>query len=314
MYPTLYQIQIFSEKEIKFDISKLSTSFAIFKRNREGPSRPVSLLSKRKSIKDIRDEDARKWFREIEIKTSAFTKNFEEVLLENPQNLLIFRIILGVGHRKFAKMIGKNPRSIRKWEHLEQMMKRSTASEIAKKIKELLKTKRISLQNFLFNLKVLKNEFGHRNVDALIKRGIEFAKNSSPNDLEKKIANILKAGGVEFELHGVVSGISRDFCVDFVIRRKEKPIILIEAFKFSLKSKSPSNSKVRIDQVDHRFQVIKARWPNVKCIMCVEFDREIHPATVEILKLDLMNTDAFLVNDEIEKLGKIIRRELLYDE
>ena len=86
--------------------------------------------------------------------------------------------------------------------------------------------------------------------------------------------------------------------------------MIIEVFKFSLNGKRPSNSKLRIDQIDHKFQVIKAKWENVKCLMCVKFSRNVHPTTVELLKLDLLNTDTFLVNEEIEKVGKIVKSML----
>jgi len=267
----------------------------------------------RKTIFKITENELIEWFDEVKNKTNNFTKFDSKILIENPQNILIFRLALGIDHRKFAGMTGYNSRTIRKWEHLEMKMKSQTAEDVINKIKAFFSETdiKIDVDKFIFNFRSFTNKFGNRNLASSFKRGLSFAKNQDLSPNEKEILDTLQKSKIQVEPHAIVQGLKRDFNVDFVIPDSKNPKILIESFDFSLNSKTVSHSKTRVCHVDHRFQMMKGKNKNIKTFLFIRFlGRPIHEELAKkSLEMEIVNTD-FLVINHFEKLLSLIKQNL----
>jgi DNA-binding transcriptional regulator YiaG len=266
---------------------------------------------KRKTIKELTEEEFKEWFECIKAKTDNFTTFNPNILVENPQNILIFRLILGISHRRVSKVLGLESRWIRKWEHLEMRIKPLTAKKVMLKIKDLFELNKpdVSFEKVKENFLISKGIFGHRNVKSWIENGLKFSRIHGFTKFEKRIQNILKsANAKKFECHATVEGIKNKFCVDFVIGNASNPDAIIEVFTFSSNKAGFHNCNTKAKILDHRFQMIKLKHPKVKTIMCVEFNGKpiLSKLRREMLESQVINTDFLLINEEISKLPNII--------
>lgn len=310
-------------KNTKISLSK-SLEFwkkFVFARDQNFPQ----IHTKRKPISLLTEEEFKKWFFKLKNLTHNFSTFSSDILFNQPQNILIFRLILGLTQKSFATKVGKSPRSIRKWEHLESKMKRSTAIGVMGKIETLFRKAQPStrIEDVLLNFRIMKGMFGNRNLKSNFETGLKFAKNQKFSSIERCIIDILKEEGFEckrkietnslktVEVHANVEGLKRILNVDFAIPSGKNPRIVIEAFDFNCKKKVISNSKPRVCHIDHRFQMIKLKNPSVKTILCIRFfGRPIFKEMVKkSLEMEILNTDHLIIND-LNDLRDIIKNIL----
>jgi transcriptional regulator with XRE-family HTH domain len=267
-----------------------------------------------KQISKMSEKEFESYFNMIKDKTDNFTLFEPDILVKIPQSLVIFRIVLGMNHRKFAGKLGIDSRTIRKYEYGEMGIKSFTAIRFAKNIENLFKQAdyvNVKFESVLENFRTLTNFYGNRNLEAMIRRGLEFAKNHPMSDIEMRISNILKSGGLNFDAHGIVEGAKRKLNVDFVIP-PDKPEIVIETTSFTIGSRKLSQHRTNICHIDHRFQMLKKKNPKFITIMVLEFTGR--PIFLEnarkLIESELLNTDHLLINNEIEKLPDLVEKIL----
>ncbi len=257
---------------------------------------------KQATMSRLSNRELKQRFLELEETTNKFSIFDSKILYENPQRILIFRLLLGMGQRSFAKDLGITKDHIAKWERLRMKMKMETAEKICGKIEALIKNynSTISFERTVNNLKLLRDGQGKRNLDNWIKNGLLFAQKQRKSPEENEILRILRKSGQIFDIHAIVSCIKRSINVDFAIPDSENPKFIIEVSKFSLKKMKLTNTRLRIGNIDHRFQMLKMKYPAIKTILCIRFfDKEfIHKEhTEELVSKELLNTDFLFIND-----------------
>lgn len=247
-------------------------------------------------------------FKKLRNKTNNFTIIDPKILVEDPQSILIFRLVSGLSQREFSRRIGKSFRHLRSWEILDMHIKLSNASKITSKIQGIInQVQDKSLEQTTRNFRFLKESSGHRKLNSMIRSGLIAAKNQKPSKLEKKIIKLLT--NKKFELHAIVNGFKRDINVDFAIPNSENPFLVIETFDFSIKNKNVSHCKLRVRETDHKFQMIKLRNPNLKTMMIIRLNNgklwDLGQAK-ELIETELLNTDHLIVNN-LEEITNFIR-------
>lgn len=266
-----------------------------------------------KPFLEINVGDFKKYFQLISVRTEGFTKITPELLAKIPQSILILRIALGINHRKFAKLVGVNNRTLRAYEHLEMKMKPETAAKFAGKIQPLFEKRKIMATDALENFRYLKGIYGYGKLNSFVERGFKFAERTPPNPLEHKIRLLLESANIPFKIHARVQGLKRDHNVDFAIPNAQTPLVIIEVVQTRLKPRKKKNYRHLICLVDHRFQMIKAKHPNLITILIFWC---CGPTTIvervkEVLKIETLNTDIFYVNEkELDNLIPKIENHL----
>lgn len=263
------------------------------------------------SISKLTEKDLHKFFNLVRIKTKNFSNFNVKILLEVPQSILIFRIITGFSHRKFAKLLGLNARSIRSYETGKSRIKPQTAQKIMNEIENIFKENKayadMEFNKLLENYRILRGFFGHRNLQAMVVGGVQRLAKLKTNEFEKQIAKLLESNGILFEQFSIINGIKRRYNVDFLIPNSQKPKFVIEAFRFATGGKS-RNVKNKVVNIDHRFQAIKLKYPAIKTAIVMELIGR--PVLAEFVKnsleLETMNTDFIFIN-ESQKLPLMIK-------
>lgn len=282
-----------------------------FARDQELPN----VKTKIKTILKMNEGDLKIYFDFISNETDGFTKFNHQLLMEVPQSILIFRIVLGVDHRKFARLLGINSRGVRAYEHLEAQMKLKTAIKLAKKIETLFVGKKISFANALENFRWLKGVYGRGKLNSFIERGFKFAEGMLPNALETKVQTLLQNAKLPFEMHARVKGLKRDYNVDFVIPDVQNPKVVIEVVRVRLRLGKKKYYRPPICQVDHRFQMIKAQHPQICTVLVLLCDGV--PIDVErvrgMIQIETLNTNMYAVKEE-ELMDLISRIKLIIPE
>src|SRR3989344_4798962 len=75
----------------------------------------------------------------------------------------------------------------------------------------------------------------------------------------------------------------KDMNVDFIIPNEENPLIVIEATRLSCK-RSRYDINFRIAYLDHRFQLLKLKYSNIKTFMIIKCDNEIYEQVKRVMK------------------------------
>ena len=91
-----------------------------------------------------------------------------------------------------------------------------------------------------------------------------------------------------------------------MIKYKNKKIAL-EVFSYNNKYRSRIKTKVCL--MDHRFQILKNKNPNIKTMMCIQITgRPILKKYVrKYLEMETINTDYILINEE-ELIPNVIKK------
>ncbi len=275
-----------------------------FAREQDLP-KPTIIL---KQISKLTEEDVKEYFILLSKETNNFKEFKQDLLSRMPQAILIFRIILCINHRKFAKMLGIDSRSIRYYESANRIMKKSRTIELIKKIEILFKgyTDEISLNQTIENFRILTNFYGNRNLNHLINQGLKNIANTHENNYEKEILKILEKNNLNYQRFALIEGMNRRYNVDFLINYKSKKVAL-EVFSYN--NKKRSNIKIKVCLMDHRFQILKKKNPDIKTMMCIQITgRPILKNYVRrYLEMETINTDHMLINEE-ELIPDIIKK------
>ncbi|GEM_PF-2256040 len=262
-----------------------------------------------KQISKLDESDLIEYVELIKKETNNFNEFNHKILEEIPQSILIFRIILGIDHRRFSKLIDINDRSLRKYESLNQKIKPATAEKIINKISDLFKKYKsdIDYKDILENFRILKGLYGHRNLESYMNNGLKFAEKQPLSEMEKEICKILEFNRIDFKTHSIIDGYKRKLNVDFLIQNENNKIV-IECTSFEMKSKFSQKRRV-ICNMDHRFQMLKMKDPNIETIMAIGITGK--PVFMEnvkkLIESELLNTDYLLIKEELEKLPEIIK-------
>jgi len=262
-----------------------------------------------KFFSQMTEEDLISYFNIVKRETNNFIEFDPNLLIRIPQSLTIFRIILCMSYRKLAETIKMDQSHLRKYEHLKIKMKPTTRVYLINKIEELFKN--IDIGNFtinkiLENFRILSGFYGNRNLESAIKIGLTRFAKTKYNKFEEEIENILSKNNINYKKHIILYGIKRGFNVDFLIKCNNKKIVL-EVFSYS-NLKKKSNIKKNVCIVDHRFQALKQKDPNLITIMCIKIRGKpiLYDYVKKYFDMELLNTNCLLINNYKEKLVKII--------
>ncbi len=265
-----------------------------------------------KQISKLDEKDLENYFNLIKTETNNFTRFDVDLFKRIPQSILIFRIVLGIDHRKFAKILNINDRGLRKYESFRTWIKPQIAKKIVKSINALFSEYKddINLEKALENFRILTGFYGNRNLKSMTNHGlVRLAKTQSI--IEGEAYSLLNISRIPVERNCVVEGIKKKFNVDFVIPSVSNPKIVIESFIFK-KSVKRNNWKSKVLITDHRFQALKMKNPDLITIMLIKStERPILDSFIKkAIETEIINTDYYLINKEIETLPNLLNNLL----
>lgn len=163
---------------------------------------------------------------------------------------------------------------------------------------------KVTFEEVLKNFRAFKN-FLSLDFKVHSRNGLEVARRQELTETEIEIKNILLENSFhDFETHASIDGLSKVLNVDFVIPRANNPHIVIETFLVNSKWKFLH----RISEIDHRFQMLKLKNPNLRTLLVIKFTKPIIMETMrKFIQLELLNTDNLLINEEMEQLPELLK-------
>ncbi len=234
-------------------------------------------------------DDFEEYFIYLKKETENFTNFNHKILMDTPQFISIFRVILNISTRQLGKSFNENSRTIRTHEYADYKLTPETA------------TKYMSMFYKLFLEKNLINKVDRSLVIQNFKRISQY------DELEEEISQILKLKKVDFKQHHNITINNKNFNFDFLIFKDNKPYMIIEATKLFSNSKE-STSRIRtsmkIAYLDHRFQHLKKIYPEINTTMIIKTSKKQENLTKRIAAKELLNTDFCLINEDINKILK----------
>lgn len=240
-----------------------------------------------KKVSLMNIEDFEEYFNYLKKETKGFTDFNYKILMDTPQFISIFRIILDISTRQLGKLFNENSRTIRTHEYAEYKTTPETA------------IKYMSMFNRLFIEKNLINKIDY---NLIIKN---FKRISRYDELEEEILQILKLNNIDFRLHYSVTINDKDFNFDFCIFKDKEPYMILEVTKLFSNAKE-STSRIRtamkVSYLDHRFQHLKKIYPYIKTAMIIKTSKKQEGLTKRIAIRELLNTDFCLINEDINKI------------
>ena len=244
-----------------------------------------------KKISEMNTNDFKLYFDYLNKETENFTKFDPNILVNTPQFITVFRIILDLSHRSLAIALNKDPKTVRTHEYREYKLMPKTAEEIMELFQRLFKE---------------KDMIGNVNLESCLEH---FKRISYYDELEIEIENILihlENNNVLVQKHVNMIVNTKTLNIDFIIYNDDKPLFAIEATK--LKETRRKNITHRIAYIDHRFQIIKLKYPNINTGIIIRVDKGQEQLVKRIIERELINTNFCLVNNEIENLIDIIKK------
>src|SRR3989344_447629 len=176
-------------------------------------------------------KDVQRLYEELELKSKKFQEINAEILVINPQILLIFRLILNMSQPEFGKLMGIDDTNFSKYETGKiKNMQYKTAEKYVQVISKLIKL--IPLERVIKNFERFKKESkGWFAVCSNTKKVLEARRKGAENSLknrltpqEEKVEELLKEFGINYKSNYLINK-DKAIIVDFFIPRK-KPIIL----------------------------------------------------------------------------------------
>ncbi|MBU3897149.1 MAG: helix-turn-helix domain-containing protein [Nanoarchaeota archaeon] len=200
-------------------------------------------------------------------------KKYEEILSEDPQKLLVFRLMLNINQRKLANLLNVSQGTIYA---IENGKRKKLNIKLIERIVEMINkleiiadtdtlTKRYS---DIANKGKFQGEYAKRmSFRASKERSIRGAVNKKPTNQEKKFIIELDKIGVQYTFNGVVTiENSRKFVVDFIFPSQNNPKVIIEMKE--LKSKY----RKRLQATELAYKAIKMRQHHTNIKMIVVLD------------------------------------------
>ena len=128
-------------------------------------------------------EDFEKYFNNLKKETNNFTDFNYKILMDTPQFISIFRIILNVSTRELGRLFNENSRTIRTHEYADYKTTPETAIKYTSMFHKLFLEK--NLINNIEYTQIIKN----------------FKRLSPYDELEETILQLLKSNFLDFKLH-----------------------------------------------------------------------------------------------------------------
>jgi hypothetical protein len=257
-----------------------------------------------KDLSEMTIDDFKLYFNYLKKETNNFINFDYNILFTTPEFITIFRIILDLSHRSLAKIMNIMPRTVRINQSRIYKMTPEKCKLYMKTFEDLFKEKNmienVSLEKSIKNFKRISNydEFEEEIIKELERNNIKVVKGENI----KESKNYAK-------LHSTIKFDERELNFDFLIFKNNNLTTVIEATKLLGAPKEQNirtRVRYRISYVDHRFQLIKKFYPNIKTIMVIKCLKERENLVKRFLKVETMNTDFHFVNN-IASLGKIIK-------
>lgn len=240
---------------------------------------------KKVSLMNIQDFEA--YFNHLRNETDNFTNFDYNILMETPQFISIFRIILNISTRELGRLFNQNSRTIRIHEYAEYKLMPETANKYMVMFDKLFLEKKLT-GNVNYNL-VIEN----------------FKRISGYDKLEESIIKSLNLRNLDFKLHHNVKINEKNFNFDFFIFKNNEPCMAIESTKiFSNNKESTSRGRttMKIAYLDHRFQHLKKIYPKIKTVIFIKTFKEQEELAKRLAKREVLNTDFCLINEDISKI------------
>ncbi|MBI2105630.1 helix-turn-helix transcriptional regulator [Candidatus Woesearchaeota archaeon] len=268
--------------------------------------KPTNVLNW-KRIKEMKAEDFLKYFQIIKKETSQFTKITPEILQNNPQAIMIFRILAGLTQRELERKISSISKAkIYNYENLIYSLSRGNAEIFSeffnKEIKNISEEEAIN--KFLHTKESM---FSYR------KGALNNLKKMLPNEQEEKIIRFLqkqKSISEKIKIHENIETKNGIVNVDLLIEDKDNLIIIIEATKFhdTESRKFGNNWKQKIFLLDYRFIKIKKRFPKILTYIAIEMpiNLQLEYRIKKFVKEQTIAIDDIFINQDFERLNNII--------
>jgi len=281
----------------------IETVLASFERFRVSVHSSMRNLQ-RKTLMETSKEEIEKLFDEFKEKTNNFKHFPLELLMVRPNILMVCRLALGLGNRKFAKLLGVGERWLREKENCTGGMSFSNAEELKEKLEQIFSRKEVDRGTVLLNFLKFRT-FTAQQGDANL-HGCRMEERMPLKGIEKEIAEILNKTNTTVHAHHTISTVKKFVNVDF--------FVISSSSKFAIEVVDIKNLKIlksRVRSIDHKFRGIKLFDPQIKTVLFVRIpfkEVELVKEMEEKLSKETFDTD-FLVLNKAEELRKIVENE-----
>lgn len=191
---------------------------------------------------NVNEEQLHALYKETRVASNGFKEFTPNVLMENSQRVLVFRLILGLSVDKFSEACGRTRGSINNLERTPKFIDNKTASRYMEIVRSKMESnssidtsyKHVKsvhesfIRRAINGVKVLSvaelSKFGKKGAKASVKSRKNLKENyykasrigieSQPlTSQEEKVANLLGAAGIEFKPHHFISKENVDFFI-----------------------------------------------------------------------------------------------------
>jgi len=238
----------------------------------------ISMSKSKTSEKEILE-----LFDELKRETNNFKNIKSEFFIENPQKILIVRLIFNMGLKQFAKFSNISHQALGGWERNETKPTKWKISKVLSKITPHLIKEDKSIENIINNFRYFKTisngYFNSETAKSFNKtlswierqsRSIYATKFNKRTSEEMEIAKLLKRAKICFseQFPLIKPGISKAGCilVDFFIEYDNKKMI-IEACKLNTNERTEESRSIRLAYESLR---IKKYFPNMITICALK--------------------------------------------
>lgn len=274
----------------------------------------TSIPQTNKSISNASEEEIKARFKRLMKDTKCFTEITPKILFDNPQSLLIFRLLLRFTQGQFARELETDFSCLNEWENGKTKMRFQIAEKLSSKLSNLFERfePELKIENVLTGFKMFRNGGSSRRpLDWLVENGLRSVKGAETTESEREVIKILNENCIPFERNAIVEGVKRKINVDFAIPSGVKPEIVVETFLFGSRKITFCEFGRKLRLTDQRFQMLKLRNPSIKTVtnpkitLLEDFQRE---RIEKLSELEVLNTDFILINERIKELPKIVKR------
>jgi len=297
---TINRILFRLNQVVKENKEKMEIILANFERFKVAAHSSMRDLKKR-TLVEMSKEEVEELFEEFKEKTDNFKHFPLELLMSQPNILMICRLALGLGHRKFAEMVGMNERWLRDREICVNGISFCNAEKLKERLEQIFSEKEVKKETVLLNFLKFKTFRAH-NIDTNL-HGCQIAEKMCLKGTEKEVAEMLAKTNAKVEAHHTISATKKFVNVDF--------FVISSSSKFAIEVVDIKNLdilRLRVWSIDHKFRGIKLFDPKIKTVLFVRIplkEEELVREMKEKLSKEIFDTD-FLVINNIEELKKIV--------
>ena len=241
--------------------------------------------------------------------TDGYSKFSADILLGNPQLLLIIRLACGLPQREFSKIL-KFDRSALVHSELgiSKTMKTGNAERIYKILLSLIDKANFSEEFVLESYrKFLQQASSGQPAEKLRQYGRMAFKHKKQTIQECQISNILESLRIPFEKEGILTLDGMEFFFEFLIPNSQHPKVVIECKNAQTKNKrSLKIVGYRISyEIGYKSYMIHKNYPKTKIVVIIQHNHERLPERV--LKILEKETDELLINSGNKEISSKIK-------